>query len=299
MTQGRKPTPRTTAPAPFDDDQAQADLDATARDAGRLAKIDEKYGAGLPYDRRRVVLEARSFVQLTGETLFELGKRLLLLKEHEPHGDFLEAIGEIGVEHTFATRAMKAALKFSPANASASQPLARLGQSKLIELLVLDDEQVEALQDGGTVAGLNLDKLDRMSTRELREALRKERAERVRDRDVHDRVLKQKNQKIDELDEKLAYRDRAPEAERQQALAGEIWRAVLGLGEPLLQLERVFQAIAEHGNGRRLPESLTVAERHALTFLMQQLIEFQERWGIEVDLAEQVVPAWMQQKDAA
>ena len=47
----------------------------------------------------------------------------------------------------------QAALKFS--NASTSTHLIAAGnKSKLIELLVLDDDQVAELNDGGTVAGI-------------------------------------------------------------------------------------------------------------------------------------------------
>lgn len=41
--------------------------------------------------------------------------------------------------------------------------------------MVLDNEELDELADGGTVAGLTLDDVDRMSVRELRQALREAR----------------------------------------------------------------------------------------------------------------------------
>ena len=60
-------------------------------------------------------------------------------------------------------------------NASTSTHLieAAGNKSKLIELLVLDDDQVAELNDGGTVAGITLDDVAAMSVSDLRKALRK------------------------------------------------------------------------------------------------------------------------------
>lgn len=41
--------------------------------------------------------------------------------------------------------------------------------------MVLDDEELDVLADGGTVAGATLDDIDRMTSRELKAALREAR----------------------------------------------------------------------------------------------------------------------------
>lgn len=293
MPRGRPPNPARMREIALNEELLKQDAATAQRGAAALARIDERYSDGVPYNRARLITEARSLVQLTGEALLGLGKRLLLLKEHEPHGDFLDALRTIGVETRFAQKAMQAALKFLPSNAAAPPHLTGIGQTKLIELLILDDEQIEELDEGGTVAGLTLDQIERMSTRELREALRKERAEKQREREVNDRVLKAKNDKIDELDRKLTHREAAPEAERNQMLVDEVWSAVLGCGAPLLRLEQTFRAVEDAHAEAPVPESVALARRQALTFLMQQLMEFQERWHIDVNLEEQVIPAWL------
>lgn len=58
-----------------------------------------------------------------------------------------------------------------------------------------DDENLAELADGGTVAGLTLDDVDRMSVRELRQALREARETNA----AQQRVLADKNEKIDSL----------------------------------------------------------------------------------------------------
>ncbi|MCU7906508.1 MAG: hypothetical protein KZQ76_11845, partial [Candidatus Thiodiazotropha sp. (ex Epidulcina cf. delphinae)] len=81
--------------------------------------------------------------------------------------------------------------------------LADLGKTKLLELMVEDDEALEALADGGTLAGVNLDEIERMSTRELRDTLRKERDTQVKSAETHERLLADKNTKIDALAKQL------------------------------------------------------------------------------------------------
>ncbi|MFU4942462.1 DUF3102 domain-containing protein, partial [Pseudomonas aeruginosa] len=99
---------------------------------------------------------------------------LIVLKEHEPHGEFTQIVTEqLGLAERTARQMMQAAIKYlSPALESKRQTFAVLGKSKLFELLAEDDDDLVALADGGTVAGLDLDDIERMSCRELRKALR-------------------------------------------------------------------------------------------------------------------------------
>lgn len=57
--------------------------------------------------------------------------------------------------------------------------------------MVLDDEELDALADGGTVAGATLDDIDRMTSRELKAALREARETNA----AQQRVLADKNEK--------------------------------------------------------------------------------------------------------
>lgn len=70
--------------------------------------------------------------------------------------------------------------------------------------MVLDDEELDALADGGTVAGATLDDIDRMTSRELKAALREARETNA----AQQQVLAGKDEKINELATKLEKKSR-------------------------------------------------------------------------------------------
>ncbi|MFT8212319.1 MAG: DUF3102 domain-containing protein, partial [Symbiopectobacterium sp.] len=76
--------------------------------------------------------------------------------------------------------------------------LGMLGKTKLFELMTEDDEDLAELAEGGTIAGLTLDEIDRMSSRELRAKLR----DTEKSLEASRRLANEKDQKINELSEK-------------------------------------------------------------------------------------------------
>ena len=169
-------------------------------------EIMQQFGDGLPYERDRIIHEARFYMTQSAEAMLEAGNRLILLKENEPHGEFTRIVTEQLCLSERTTRVMmQAAIKFSsPKLESKRQTFAVLGKSKLFELMTEDDEELAALADGGTVAGLTLDDVDRMSCRELRQSLREARETNA----AQQRVLADKNEKIDSLSTKLEKKSR-------------------------------------------------------------------------------------------
>ena len=156
-------------------------------------EIMQQFGDGQPYERDRIVHEARFYMAQSAEAMLEAGKRLIILKENEPHGDFVGIVEEqLGLHVRAAQRMMKASLKYL------------LGKAKLFELVAEDDDDLAELADGGTVAGLTLDDVDRMSVRELRQALREARETNA----AQQRVLADKNEKIDSLSTRLEKKSR-------------------------------------------------------------------------------------------
>ena len=165
-----------------------------------LAKIDATYGDGLPYDPTRLINETQFYLQQSADAMLKAGKRLILLKEHEPHGEFIQALEQIGIAPRAAQKMMQAAVKFS----GGKRPtLAGLGKTKLLELMVEDEQELESLAEGGTLAGLTLDEIECMSSKELRTALRKERKKRQQEKETNERMLTSKNKKIDKLDNRI------------------------------------------------------------------------------------------------
>lgn len=215
----------------------------------QLAVIDAQFGGGefeiTTYNRERVLNECKFFLGQSAQAMLETGKRLILLKEHEPHGEFIRIVEErLGIENRVARRMMTAALKFLDPKRAA---LTVLGRAKIYELMVLDDEELDALAEGGTVAGYQQSDIERMTTRELHAALRESRE----NESAKDRLLADKNTKIDELAAKLGTREQKikpadPDEEGGQlreetgmfAFRAEV--AILG------DLTKGFEALAAH-----------------------------------------------------
>ena len=107
------------------------------------------------------------------EACLEVGRGLSTLKAACGHGNFLSRLDVLGIEVSVSQRFMQAAVKFS--NAATSRHLvasAAGNQSKLFEMLVLDDEQIDELALTGESGELKLDEIATMSVKELRAALR-------------------------------------------------------------------------------------------------------------------------------
>ena len=182
----------------------------------QMQQVAITYGDNLPYSYDRALNECAFFMEQSAVAAIELGKRLILIKEMEQHGKFGQALDYLGLTRSTASRVMSAVLKL-PSNVATSQHLlsAAKTKGKLFELITLDAGDLQELSEGGTVAGLKLDDVDRMSVRELRVALRESR-ESIASKDS---VMKAKDTKLNEMAEKINTLSRAvAEKDRQKAL---------------------------------------------------------------------------------
>ena len=211
-------------------------------------EIMQQFGDGLPYERDRIVHEARFYMAQSAESMLEAGKRLIILKENEPHGDFVGIVEEqLGLHVRAAQRMMKASLKYlSPKLEPKATTLSLLGKAKLFELVAEDDEDLAELADGGTVAGLTLDDVDRMSVRELRQALREARETNV----AQQQVLAGKDEKINELATKLEKKSRIqppePDEEVKKLRAEVTALAVEAESAIAVRLSGAFETLCEY-----------------------------------------------------
>ncbi len=185
----------TPQPHEINDTVVARDMALVNARAGELMAIDTAFGGGEAYDRTRVEGEVRFYLARSGEAFVEAGRRLIWLKEHEGHGGFMPSLERIGIPPRAAQRMMQVAAKFSSA-----PTLNHLGSSKLLELAILDDEEIAELGDGGNILGYSADDIDKMSVRELRDALRKSEEAKTE----ADEMVAKKNLKIDELDAQLS-----------------------------------------------------------------------------------------------
>jgi ribosomal protein L29 len=136
----------------------------------------------------------------TAEAMFQVGLGLICLKEACHHGEFMARLEVLRFEPRAAQRYMQVARRLS--NASTSTHLLKVveSQSKLLELIVLDDEQIEELELTGQTGELKLDDVATMSVKELRKAVRELKGEVTAKEDV----LSTRSRQINELEEKLA-----------------------------------------------------------------------------------------------
>jgi len=147
---------------------------------------------------------AKDAIRRIGMSTFELGAYLLLLKEACEKGKFLPALERLGVDPRFAQRYMAVTRRF--ANTTSMSHLERVGLTKMIELVVLDDEQLEDLTELGQTGELALDDVARMSVKELRAKVRELRS----DKEADQQVLTAKNKAIDRLQRDLARIEKLP-----------------------------------------------------------------------------------------
>lgn len=192
--------------------------ESTHEMAALSATIIKQYGHDTPYSRDHYLSKARGHIMRSAEEVLELGRCLIVMKEHEPHGDWLVILEDLSVEHTFAKRTMQAAIKFAGPSTSKNLIEAAKSKSKLFELMVLDDQQLVQLNDGETVAGLNLDAIDRMAVSELRKALREAKEELA----AKDTVAEESSKKINDLKTQVARIKKMPADELVKKMRGEI-----------------------------------------------------------------------------
>jgi hypothetical protein len=170
----RKPAPTATAVTVNDAAIASATSSAVTV-AENNATVSEFVGYDKPYDKLRVVQEAQFFLDQSSQAFFETGRRLLMLKERETFGVFGDIVeNTLNLEIRTAQLIMQATTKFllNPAIAANTKTFSHLGKSKLFQLMTLDDEILQQLTSGGTVANMKLADVETMSVRELKAMIR-------------------------------------------------------------------------------------------------------------------------------
>jgi hypothetical protein len=241
----RKKTTEIAPPpaAPINGELIQADQSKMAERLGQLAtRIGYQGDLSLTALWDQVHFQQRR----SAEAVLEMGKALLLIKEQSPHGEFAARLGESSIHPRMAQRFMAAALKFGKSDA-VSLLRAAATQAKVLELTVLDDEEVAALERDGALGAITLDKLECMSATQLRAEIRKLRnkidqdGERASNREAE----------IDRLSSELAEARRAIKRrtpdQQAQAMLLELTQHFIGLRTQAQQLADGTGQLLEHG----------------------------------------------------
>ncbi|MBE0128163.1 MULTISPECIES: DUF3102 domain-containing protein [Citrobacter] len=257
-------------------------------------EIMQQFGDGLPYERDRIVHETRFYMAQSAEAMLEAGKRLVILKENEPHGDFIDIVeSQLSLSKRTAQVMMQASVKYlSPKLEPKAQALALLGKTKLFELMTEDDEDLVELADGGTIAGMSLDDIDRMTSRELKAALRESRETNA----AQQRVLADKNEKIDALSTKLEKKSRIqppkPDEEVKKLRAEVTALAVEAESAIAVRLSSAFETLCAY-----CAENMIDTPRDFMAGLVCQLESTARSLRSTFDLPDEptgnAVPSWL------
>lgn len=116
----------------------------------------------LSTDLNVITAEINSFKQIAGQSIWEIGRRLNYVKEHDlAHGQFMEWLKTIGFEQTEANRFMKVANELPN-----SATLHNLGSTALYLIATLPEEE---RQKEHTTSKGETKTVDEMTVRELQE----------------------------------------------------------------------------------------------------------------------------------
>ncbi|MBO9538747.1 hypothetical protein [Herbaspirillum sp.] len=137
----------------------------------------------------------RFYQRRTVESLLEMGKRLLLLKEVAPHGEFMSRVQLLGISDRSANRFMQAATKVSKVANLATLATQVKSASAFLELVTHDDDVLEQLAE--------MDDIDRMSASELRERVRKLEADGMEDARAEQKRANRLEQELEKKDDLL------------------------------------------------------------------------------------------------
>lgn len=257
----------------------------------RVRAVAAQIGYMLPGDctdpdmiQRDIAINARR----TAEALQQVGLGLICLKEACQHGEFRARLEVLRFEPTVASRYMKVARKFS--NVATSQHLLKAidNQSKLLEMIVLDDEQLEELALTGESGELKLDDIAGMSVKELRAKVRELKNEVTAKEDV----LATRSAQINTLEEKLSRVKNMPPDEVLSELQTEATKWTTDahgavIGKFAASLEALARHYIEHGG-----ESIPVFMAGMVGQIQADLNALRDRLNIP-DVMPSMIPEWV------
>lgn len=258
-------------------------------------QVMEQWGNGETYNEATWIERGRQAVVKTLEGMFELGKTLIVLKEHTEHGRFREIVeAEFGIKGSETARLIRATQRFATPQMQKAQPkLIGLGKSKLLELLVEDDETLVELAEGGDINGNTLDDVDRMTIKELRLALREARE----DSKAKDKVMSEKNAKIDELAEKLAKnKNKQPKpADVARELSAQLASVEVSARSEISKLKDIFDGLMAHKEAHGSDHTALMVG--AINQLILDCEILRGQYLLPTDAPTGEVPVWLTQDE--
>jgi hypothetical protein len=220
----------------------------------------DQFGDGLPYVREIYIAESQRDMRTAAEAAVRVGRRLIVMKAHEPRGEWMSSLSQLGIGQDTAERMMAAArrLEALPNSAPARNLIeATKSQSKLFELLSLPEDQFKELAAEGETEGLALDDLAGMTRNDLRDAIREIKAD-----------LAAKDERISKLS------DQVNKAEEKAAKAARKWKT----GTPDDQQITLEQRVIE---GKHEVLAALGGEKSGLAIALMELADHCNTHGLD------------------
>ena len=261
--------------------------------AARSVMVMEQWGNGETYNEERWIERGRQAVRQTMEGMFELGRALIILKEHTEHGRFMEIVkSQFGIGHAETARLMSATQRFAtPQMQKAAPKLMDLGKSKLLELLVEEDVTLVGLAEGEEVNGMTLDDVDRMTVRELRVALRESRETA----EAKDKVIADKNKKVDELAEKLAKKQTGAKEPKAEDVGSDLLMMLssleVGIRSQVSRLKELFDQLNAHREAHGINHTAKMVG--TLNQIILDCETLRENYALPTEAPTDDVPEWL------
>lgn len=279
--------------------------DVAIADAGHAAialtdaqrEAQHVYGDGQTYHRERVLAELRFWTGTAAQAWLEMGKRLILIKAHEPHGGFRSALEMINIHPRTAQRMMLAAQRFMahPAMARNADKFLALGTTKILDLCAESDEVIEKLAESQPLlTGLTLDDMARMPRTEMGRALKEEREAGA----AKDRLIATKNERINELERQLTqpYQPKAGSLAQTRA-AESVLRALQEQTAAAVTAAMQLKAVAaDIAAGGELGEAGGAAVEGAFGYLIATIRTQVNELGLLIDTSNEqfgLAPDWL------
>jgi hypothetical protein len=238
--------------------------------------------------------EIRFYQRRTVEACLELGKRLLLLKEITPHGEFKSRLELLGFADRSAQRFMQAALKTSKSANLAVLAKQSANPSKFLELIILDDEELVELTEGGSARGISLDDISTMSVTELRKALRDAKADNEALKNVNADTATQSAELKKELHKKQHYLKELSIDEQAIQLRNELDECVVAIDQQLRsQLKDGFEQLSQYARQTDTDHSTYMAA--ALVQLQRTIYRLREEFHLPDSVDDDLTPYWQRQ----
>ena len=153
----------------------------------------------LSNDLTTIETEIKSYQNIAGQSIFEIGRRLKHVKENDlVHGEFGKWLKNVGMHKQQAYRFIKIADEFSNSN---STPVLHLGIKALYQLATMPEEQRNHVIENGIETNNGNKSIDEATTRELEE---------------YKKQLKQRDEEKSQLESQLEQAQRSEEIARKQ-----------------------------------------------------------------------------------